>query len=74
MVDKLCKKVDEMSRCTPSEGPTELRAKAQLFSECAKIRAKREDLCYRGGDVGHRMQIQQMWQAHDRCQTLAGLQ
>jgi hypothetical protein len=72
-VDKLCKD-DNLARCLETDTKPRLAAKALAFSLCAKARAKREDLCYRGADTGHRMQIQQMWQAHDRCQTLVGLQ
>lgn len=72
VVNKLCKST-ALIRCVRTDSPVELRAKAFAFSQCAKIRAKREDLCYRGGDAGHRQQIQQMWQAHDRCYAFAGL-
>jgi hypothetical protein len=71
-VENLCKD-DILSRCVATDSKLRLTAKALAFSACAKARAKREDMCYRGGDPGQRMQIQQMWQAHDRCQMLAGL-
>jgi hypothetical protein len=71
-VNNLCKD-GNLNRCVEADTKLSLRAKAIAFSACAKARAKREEMCYRGGDPGHRRQIQQMWQAHDRCQTLAGL-
>lgn len=72
LVDTLCKKA-ELIRCMQTDSSIQLKAKAFAFSECAKIRTKREDLCFRGGDAGHRQQIKQMWQAHDRCYSFAGM-
>jgi hypothetical protein len=71
LVEKACK--SGLAACLPADNPVELKLKAGLFKTCALARMKREDECFRGGDRGHRMQIEQMWQAHDRCQTLAGL-
>jgi Novel toxin 16 len=71
-VENLCKD-GTLNRCVETDTKLRLTAKALAFSACAKARAKRDDMCYRGGDPGHRTQIQQMWQAHNRCQMLVGL-
>lgn len=71
-VDRLCKE-GTIDKCVPSDSKLRLTAKAIAFSSCAKARARREDTCFRGGNTGHRQQIEELWNGHDNCQTMAGL-
>jgi Novel toxin 16 len=67
-VQRACKS-GHIQACSPLDLEFVLRTKALAFRACAIARTRREDQCYKGGDLGHRMQIQQMWQGFNRCQT-----
>jgi Novel toxin 16 len=71
-VERACKS-GNIQACSPLELEPVLRTKALAFRACAIARARREDQCYKGGDLGHRTQIQQMWQGLNRCQTFLGM-
>lgn len=54
------------------EGPDGHRARLRLFRFCIEARERIMEVCYEGGDRGHRQQVEELKVPERKCQTLIG--
>jgi hypothetical protein len=67
-MEQSCKgfKKGELS-CKSTDSLQDLEDKLDRVGECADARKRRENICFRGGDRGHRVQIGQMMDIMSNC-------
>ena len=68
-VNKFCKQ-GKLRACKNTDNKLTLVAKAADFLQCKRARSIREDKCYKGGDSGHKQQIQSLSNGEANCWTL----
>jgi RHS repeat-associated protein len=62
--DEACKSVRS---CVQGDTPEEIRGKIAQARKCLHARRLRENTCFRGGDQGHRDQMEQLINLMDKC-------
>ena len=60
-----------MKRCTDIDSCGSLVSKEAQFRECMNARIKINTKCFKGGDAGHKLQVQQAINGMINCQNLA---
>lgn len=70
-VQRHCKETI-LESCGPEDSIFSARLKARSFRLCIMARKEREEICFRGGDRGHREQIASLMNGFNRCLTRSG--
>lgn len=65
-----CKEPDGLSQCQASDSCGQLRLKIRQFQMCARVRQELGDICFGGGDRGHRRQVLSVRRGQANCMAI----
>ncbi|MEP9359588.1 DUF4157 domain-containing protein [Sphingomonas sp. KR3-1] len=65
-----CKEPEGLDRCEESDSCGQLRLKIRQFQMCARVRQELGDICFGGGDQGHRDQVRSVRRGQANCMEI----